>query len=455
MTILYPDSFPPVSLSRLKAMGFMGRTFTDAQITPLRTDSAKTVCVISSKAMECPDWPRWRIMLPRSNRFYIAELGEVSTGVVVEAMRDGAYDVVSASDSDERWREAIEQAAENQALWLQLYAGSLSTGPSQLLGRSQKLKELRDTVERLGPTDVTAMLLGESGVGKERVAVALHEAGRGGPFVTLNCAAMPKDLLEAELFGAEKGAFTGAHRTRAGLVEQANGGTLFLDEVGEMDISLQPKLLRFLETRRARRVGGEKEYSVRLRVVSATNRDPMVEIRAGRFRADLYYRLAEVVIQIAPLRERAEDIPELAQAFVEVANERFGKNVERLEPGLVARLQRYSWPGNVRELKSVIDRLVLFHDGPMLREGWWEPPVILQPEPEPSHIQSHAHEDSNPAPIQSPANTAAEVIFPGRGGRIALAKKLLVDGSLSLSDIAARTGVHPTTLFRWRKAGKV
>jgi transcriptional regulator with PAS, ATPase and Fis domain len=125
-----------------------------------------------------------------------------------------------------------------------------------------------------------------------------------------------------------------------------------------------------------------------------------------------------------------------------------------LEPGLVTRLQRYSWPGNVRELKSVIDRLVLFHDGPMLREGWWEPPVILQPEPEHVHSHSHSHEDPAPAPIQSPA-TAAEVIFPGRGGRIALAKKLLVDGSLSLSDIAARTGVHPTTLFRWRKAGKV
>jgi DNA-binding NtrC family response regulator len=446
MTILYPEAFPPVSLPRLKAMGFVGRAFSDGLIPPLRADSAQAVCVISTKATLAPDWPRWRILLPRANRFYIAEVGEAGTVEVVEAMRDGAYDVISGADTDERWHDAIHQVVDSQALWLQLYSGSLSTGGSQLLGRSQKLKELRDTVERLGPTDVTAMLLGESGVGKERVAVALHEAGRGGPFVTLNCAAMPKDLLEAELFGAEKGAFTGAHRTRAGLVEQANGGTLFLDEVGEMDISLQPKLLRFLETRHARRVGGEKEYAVRLRVVSATNRDPMVEIKAGRFRADLYYRLAEVVIQIAPLRERSEDIPELAQAFVQVANERFGKNVERLEPGLVARLKQYSWPGNVRELKSVIDRLVLFHDGPILREGWWEPPVMLQREPE------HPAEEPNPMPTHS---GTAEVIFPGRGGRIALAKKLLVDGSLSLSDIAARTGVHPTTLFRWRKAGKV
>lgn len=446
MTILYPEAFPPVSLERLKALGFSGRSFADSQIPPLRSDSAETVCVFTSAAMVSSDWPRWRILLPRANRFYIAELETPDTEAVVSAMRDGAFDVVGTEDSQERWRGALQQAIENQSLWLQLYSGSLNATRSQLLGRSRKLKELRDTVERLGPTDVTAMLLGESGVGKERVAAALHEAGKGGPFVTLNCAAMPKELLEAELFGSEKGAFTGAHKSRPGLVEQANGGTLFLDEVGEMDISLQPKMLRFLETRRARRVGGEKEYSVRLRVVSATNRDPMVEIKAGRFRADLYYRLAEVVIQIAPLRERAEDIPELAQAFVETANERFGKNVERLEPGLVARLQKYAWPGNVRELKSVIDRLVLFHDGPILREGWWEPPISLQPEPEPA--------------VDEPVSVGVgaipnDMVLPGRGSRIALAKKLLVDGSLSLSDIAARTGVHPTTLFRWRKAGKV
>jgi len=445
MTILYPESYPPNSLSRLGRLGFQSQEFEDSMIPMLRVDNASTVCVISSEAMRSGEWPKWRVRLPRANRFYIAEVNETDTSAVVSAMRDGAWDVVSLGDSDDRWRTAVQWASENQLLWLQLYFGTLNAEGEQLLGHSQKIQELRNTVERLGLTDVTALLLGESGVGKERVAVALHGAGKGGPFVTLNCAAMPKDLLEAELFGAEKGAYTGAHKARPGLVEQANGGTLFLDEVGEMDLSLQPKLLRFLETRRARRVGGEKEYSVRLRVVSATNRDPMVEIKEGRFRADLYYRLAEVVIQIAPLRERAEDVPELAQAFVLAANERFGKNVERLEPGLLSRLQRYSWPGNVRELKSVIDRLVLFHDGPVLREGWWDPPIPLRVD---------VATDPN-AEMNGSAPAAADVMLPSRGGRISLAKKLLVDGSLSLSDIAARTGVHPTTLFRWRKAGKV
>lgn len=444
MTILHPKDFPPVALGRLERLGFDVRTFSGAQVPQLRAENADAVCVVPAEATEGPDWPRLRVMLPRSNRFYLVELRDAGTDSVVGAMRDGAFDVVASVDTDERWQTALTHTAESQDLWLRLYAGRLDDQGSKLLGRSQKLRELRNTVERLGPTDVTALLLGESGVGKERVATALHEAGHGGPFVTLNCAAMPKDLLEAELFGAEKGAFTGAHKARPGLVEQANGGTLFLDEVGEMDLSLQPKLLRFLEMRQARRVGGEKEYSVRLRVISATNRDLMAEVKAGKFRADLYYRLAEVIVNIAPLRERTEDIPELAQAFVETANERFGKNIERLEPELVARLQQYSWPGNVRELKSVIDRLVLFHEGPVLRAGWWEPPPQVQ------EAQPPQAADKAGAPAK-----AEDVVLPGRGGRIALAKKLLSENSLSLADIAARTGVHPTTLFRWRKSGKV
>ena len=304
------------------------------------------------------------------------------------------------------------------------------------------MKQLHRDLERLGPTDVTVLLLGESGVGKERFATALHEAGRGGPIVSLNCAALPKDLLEAELFGAEKGAFTGALRARPGLVEQAAGGTLFLDEVGEMDLSVQPKLLRFLESRRARRIGGEKEYQVTARVVSATNRDLESDVRAGLFRADLYYRLAEITLRIPPLRERTEDIPELAQAFLNAANERFGKNVERLEPGLVVKFQGYAWPGNVRELKSVMDRLVLFHDGPMLREGWWDPPT-----------RSAVSEVRAPAPVVGPVSGATGM--PSRSDRLAYARQLLQEEGLSLSDVAARSGIHPTTLFRWRKAGKL
>ena len=266
--------------------------------------------------------------------------------------------------------------------------------------------------------------------------------------------------MESELFGAEKGAFTGAIKSRQGLVEQANGGTLFLDEIGELDLMLQPKLLRFLETRRARRVGGEGEYAVKVRMVAATNRDLALEVQEGRFRADLYYRLAEVVMPIPPLRARKEDIPDLARAFVEGANERFGKNIQSLEPGLVLKLQEYDWPGNVRELKSVIDRLVLFHDGPMLRSGWWEAPVgrvVAGPVSRMSLTSGGGSE--NGAFLVGGRGSFAESVgmesLPSRTARRDLARRLLDEGKLTLSEVAARAGVHPTTLFRWRKGEKV
>jgi transcriptional regulator with PAS, ATPase and Fis domain len=202
---------------------------------------------------------------------------------------------------------------------------------------------------------------------------------------------------------------------------------------------VQPKWLRFLETRRARRVGGEAEYEVKVRVVSATNSNLEAAIAQKQFRSDLYYRLAEIILQIPPLRSRVEDLPELAMIFLERANERFGKNFEALEPGLLERFQQYAWPGNVRELKSAVDRLVLLFDGAMLRAGWWEPPG--------SPVNA---ELAVPAIQNFPAPS-----LPGRTERQNLARKLMAEGQFSLSEIAARTGVHPTTLFRWRKAGRV
>jgi transcriptional regulator with PAS, ATPase and Fis domain len=319
------------------------------------------------------------------------------------------------------------------------------------------MQRLRLTIDRLGPTNVCALLLGESGVGKERVASALHKAGHGGPFVALNCAAIPKDLLESELFGVEKGAFTGATKSRPGLVEQANGGTLFLDEIGEMEIGVQPKLLRFLETRKARRVGGESEFQVNVRVISATNRNLETEIAERRFRPDLYYRLAELILQIPPLRARPEDIPELALTFLRGANERFGKNIETLEPALISRFQAYDWPGNVRELKSAIDRLVLLFDGPALRAPWWEPnerwaarPVAATPAP-PTAVPGRG---VPPVDTVAPSGTPPAAL-PNTKQKLALAKKLLAESDNDYSWVAGQLGVNSSTLWRWRKGGKL
>ncbi len=458
--VLIPVGIDTPCGHRLVRIGRELKPIEDGRIPQLDAESADWVCLVPSEVFEGATWARMRVELARAARFFVVEVKRGDTGSIVAAMRDGAFDVVAEADGDDRWREALESAGISQALWLQLYAGRLDVEGARLVGRGKAMTTLRRDLERLGPTDVTVLILGESGAGKERVAAALHEAGRGGPLVTLNCAAMPRELMEAELFGAEKGAFTGAIKTRLGLVEQANGGTLFLDEIGELDLMLQPKLLRFLETRRARRVGGEGEYAVRVRMVAATNRDLALEVQEGRFRADLYYRLAEVVMPIPPLRARKEDIPDLARAFVEGANERFGKNIQSLEPGLVLKLQEYDWPGNVRELKSVIDRLVLFHDGPMLRSGWWEPPVGRVTGGPMSMVSVTSGDGTEPALVATVVRGGLmEPVglesMPSRTARRDLARRLLEEGRFSLAEVAARVGVHPTTLFRWRKGEKV
>ncbi|HVU37956.1 MAG TPA: sigma 54-interacting transcriptional regulator, partial [Opitutales bacterium] len=329
-----------------------------------------------------------------------------------------------------------------------------------LIGRSPAMKSLRESVQRLGPTDATVLILGESGTGKERLAEAIHAASGRAPFVPINCAALPADLLESELFGAEKGAYTGADRAKPGLVEEAGGGTLFLDEIGEMPLVLQPKLLRFLETRMARRVGSTKEYRTRVRVLTATNRNLRTEAENGRFRLDLFYRIAEVILNAPPLRDRPEDIPDLARAFLRQAAVRVGKNFESLEPELVAAFQQYRWPGNVRELKQAIERLAFHYDGPIMRAAWWEMPPANAGSPEnlANYLRSAAPA-THPAANLPPTGPGGAALYsglpPSRRGRVALAKKLLQDNVEDLTWIAAQAGVHPTTLYRWRKTGKV
>jgi two-component system response regulator AtoC len=248
--------------------------------------------------------------------------------------------------------------------------------PNGILGDHPRIKEVRRFVEQVaGVPGVPALVLGESGTGKNLVARAIHAASRGAQyrFVEVNCAALPDNLLEAEIFGYEKGAFTDARAAKRGLAEVANDGTLFLDEVGAMPLALQAKLLTFLESRRLRRVGGTDDIEVRVRIIAATNADIQEQVRAGAFREDLFYRLNVAQITLPALRDIQSDVGALARHFVRSSAEYFGKPVPSLDAQGVARLEAYDWPGNVRELRNVIERALIFSRGDVLRVGPFVP----------------------------------------------------------------------------------
>ena len=447
VVVYYAADFPEIG-QRLQECGVPWQPASDTAAPALAHDSTGLVILVPSAKLDTEAWSGLQVRLARASRFFVVAGAGLTTAKVMAAARDGAYDVLDMKDPLDRWRQSIQRAVESQQLWVRLYAGAPLAQGDVMIGESPPMKSLRQTIDRLGPTDVTVLISGESGSGKEKVANALHQAGARGPFQALNCAAIPKDLLESEVFGVEKGAFTGALKSRPGLVEQADGGTLFLDEIGEMDLALQPKLLRFLETRTARRVGGEREYKVSVRMVSATNRHLEEQIQAGLFRADLFYRLSEVTLRVPPLRSHAEDIPAFVREFIGRANERFGKNIESAEPELIQKFQHYDWPGNVRELKSVIDRLVLLFDSPVLRAGFWDAPVRATAPPAPAHSERGRSWDERALPGAEAAR------IPSRRDRLELARRLLEEGRLSLTEVAAQVSVHPTTLFRWRQQGK-
>jgi len=313
--------------------------------------------------------------------------GRGSVQLAVQAIKEGAYDFIEKPLEASRLRLVLDRALEKKAAMrevelLRRRLAALAPG-GDFIGQSPAMERVLDLARRVGPTGASVVIQGESGSGKEVLARAIHgfSPRRDAAFLALNCSAIPATLIESELFGHEKGAFTGASERRPGLVELATGGTLLLDEVAEMPLEIQAKLLRVLEEHKVRRLGGRAEVDADVRVLSATHQDLKEAVRRGTFREDLYFRLAVFTIDIPPLRERREDIPLLAQRFLERFKGETGKRVEGFLPGAMRLLQAYAWPGNVRELRNVVERATILCDGDMIR------PEHLPPELEPAAVE--------------------------------------------------------------------
>jgi two-component system, NtrC family, response regulator AtoC len=310
-----------------------------------------------------------------------------SVDSAVAALKAGAFDYITKPFEQDDLKNVIAKASRAHDLERQNVHANFSDGDRPpLVGESPAMKAIYDMVARVADSPSTVLVTGESGTGKELIAKALHRGSsrRDKPLIKVNCAAIPKDLVESELFGYERGAFTGAVGSKPGRFELADGGTLFLDEIGEIPVEMQVKLLRALQESEFERVGGIKTLRVDVRLIAATNRDLKALIADGRFREDLYYRLAVVPIALPALRERREDIPLLVRHFIQKYNGRLGKRVDGIEDDALQLLLGYGWPGNIRELENLMERSVLFADGPLiqasalpdsLRERGAHPPI--------------------------------------------------------------------------------
>jgi two-component system response regulator AtoC len=323
----------------------------------------------------------------------------------VEAMKAGAFDFLAkpfehaelksiiaraARQSDELTKNVVPEEAQERRF-------------KEIIGRGLRMQELQQVIAKVADAPSTVLIQGESGTGKELVATALHEKSwrRERPFIKINCAAIPRELVEAELFGFEKGAFTGAVQSKPGRFELADGGTLFLDEIGEIPVEMQVKLLRVLQESEFERVGGIKTTRVEVRLIAATSRDLAREIQAGRFREDLFYRLNVVPIHLPPLRERREDIAALVEHFRQKYNVRLKKSVERIDDEALSCLAAYSWPGNIRELENVLERTILFSETPVIRAA--DLPASLRtvaPLPQENHAAAAASPGAGPGSLK-------------------------------------------------------
>lgn len=293
----------------------------------------------------------------------------------VQAMKQGAYEYISKPFNNDEVLHIVSNAVERKRLLDRTRYLSEVLEEKQkfenLIGGSHPMQELYRLIEKVAPTDSTVLILGESGTGKELVAKAIHNQSERADekFLAINCGALPRELIESELFGHEKGSFSGAHQRKIGLFESADGGTLFLDEIGELPMDLQVKLLRVLEDKKIRRIGSVEPKPIDVRLIAATNRDLQEHIQTGSFREDLYYRLSIIEISLPPLRDRHEDIPMLVDHFIERFNQKMNRSVDGITPEALKKLMDYPFPGNVRELENIIQRSMVLRDSGMIELG--------------------------------------------------------------------------------------
>ncbi|MCB9367122.1 MAG: sigma-54-dependent Fis family transcriptional regulator [Calditrichaeota bacterium] len=358
----------------------------------------------------------------------------------VEAMKEGATDYVVKPFAREQLVHAVNRALkerhllqENHRLRHELAQSKVSTS---LIAVDPAMREVMQMLTRVADTEASVLIQGESGTGKEVLARALHQASRrnGSPFLAVNCGALPANLVESELFGHEKGSFTGASTSRKGMLEEAQGGTFFFDEITEMDLAMQSKLLRVIQERTVRRVGGNREIPLDVRIISATNRDPQEAVQQKLFREDLYFRVAVVTLHVPPLRERRDDIPALAHHFLKEIGEAYGRTLEGFTPQVLDMFANYEWPGNVRELRNVVERAISLAGKSVIRE---------------EDLPAHFHGISKHTP-----EVDAQLTYDIAKARLLdqfqtqYFSQLLSEEKGNISRVATRAGVDRKTVYR-------
>ncbi len=377
--------------------------------------------------------PRLKAAAPEAEVVLLTAYGTIPDGV--KAMKLGAFDYLTKGDFEQQLVVVVDRAAEKARLRhrvreLERRVGQQYTFEA-MIGESAELRRVQQLARQVAPTDSTVLLEGPTGSGKELFAQALHQASarKSKAFVAVNCSAFPKDLLESELFGYKKGAFTGALTDKKGLLEEANGGTLFLDEIGELELNVQAKFLRVLEMQQFTKLGDTKPTSVNIRMVAATNRNLKLEAVEGRFRPDLYYRLSVFTIQVPPLKDRTADVAPLARHFLQHFAARLSKRLPGLTDETLALLERYPWPGNVRELKNVLERA-----------------AILAPAGEPlaaAYLPDEFHALGRPARVGADATDDSLRALEARH-----IGKLMGELDGNKPEVAKKLGIGLTTLYR-------
>jgi len=372
-----------------------------------------------------------------------------SVDIAVEAMRHSAFDFLTKPFDGKRLCTTVRNAAKHQQLasLVDTYRANYDhTGFGGFIGSSLSMQTVYRILESAAPSKATVFITGESGTGKEVCAETLHKISprKDQPLVVLNCAAIPRDLIESEIFGHVKGAFTGAQSDREGAASRANGGTLFLDEICEMELDLQSKLLRFIQTGTFQRVGGSKQESVDVRFVCATNRDPIAEVQAGRFREDLYYRLHVIPVALPPLRERGDDVLAIARNFLRQFAAEENKHFSDFSPESAQMMLNYEWPGNVRQLQNVIRNVVVLHDGDRVLPTMFPPPLNSVP------VTIIPQQPALAAPLVT--INSAETIRP-----MWLVEKETIENAIAACDgnipqAAALLELSPSTIYRKRLA---